>query len=159
MSRFRVIPLSTAVAERIRTTRQDDFDNKVLEQVATGYGPCRVSLTTFRPGHDRRLLFSYSPFAEEGLYSERGPLFIHAEAVEPYQDIHRFPPEIKCDPVHFPLSLLGYSADHRMNFARLVGQNDVDEFLVEVLNQHYEVAYLHVRNAEACCYICTIERA
>lgn len=159
MTQFIVEPLSAAVADQLRTTRHDAFGNEVIEQVATGYGPCRLTLTAFRPGVDRRLLFSYSPFAQEGLFTERGPLFIRADQAEPYADVHRFPPEIKADPVNFPLSLLGYSADHRMNFTQLVGNADVDELIPTVLDQHPDIAYLHVRNSEACCYICTIERS
>ena len=105
-----------------------------------------------------RVLASYSPFAREGLYAERGPIFISATATEPYANVHQFPPQIKADPVNFPLSLLGYSADHRMNFTKLVGERDIDELLGEVFDTYPEVAYLHVRNAEACCYICTVER-
>lgn len=150
--------MSATVAERIRMTRRDDFGNDVVDQVATGYGPCRLTLTAFEPGVDRRLLFSYSPFAQEGLYAEKGPVFISDTHTAPYADVHRFPPEIKADPVNFPLSLLGYTPDHRMNFTRLVGDQDVDVLIGETFDKHPEVAYLHVRNAEACCYICAVER-
>lgn len=59
MGDFRIVPLPAEVAQRIRATRRDDFGHVVVEQVATSYGPCRVSLRPFVPGHDRRLLFSY----------------------------------------------------------------------------------------------------
>lgn len=159
MNKFKIVPLAKEFAERIRQTRTDEFGNEVIEQVATGYGPCRVSLKPFEPGVDRRLLFSHSPFAERNAFNQNGPIFIHAQAVEPYSDIHRFPPAIKADKVNFPLSLIGYNARQKMVFTKLVGDADVDELIVQIFNAHPEVDFLHARNAEACCYICKIERA
>jgi hypothetical protein len=158
VSAFQIVPLSAETAHRIRTTRRDDFGNAVVEQLATGYGPCRVSLRPFVPQHDRRLLFSYSPFALANAFNQNGPIFIAAEDVAPYADTDRFPPEIKADQVHFPLSLVGYSADQRMVFTQLVGGADVDELIEQILAQRPDVAYLHARNAEAQCFICQINR-
>ena len=158
MSTFRIVPFSKELAQKIRQSRKDEFGNEVIEQTATGYGPCRVSLKPFEPGVDERLLFSHSPFTNRNTYNQNGPVFIHAKEVEPYGDIHRFPPEIKADKLNFPLSLLGYSAGEKMVFTRLVGDADVDELIVRIFAEHPEVEFLHARNSEACCYICKIER-
>lgn len=159
MSTFRIVPLPADTVQRIRTTRRDDFGNAVVEQLATGYGPCRISLRPFVPGQDRRLLFSYSPFTLANAFNQNGPIFVAADEVAPYAETHRFPPEIKADKVNFPLSLVGYSTDQRMVFTQLVGEADVDELIEEVLAGHPEVAYLHARNAEAQCFMCQINRA
>lgn len=159
MPKFKIVPLSKEFADRTRTSRKDDFGNKVMEQVATGYGPCRLSLTPFVPGSDRRLLFSYSPFDRQNAYNQNGPIFIHAKEVEPYGDIHRFPPAIKADPGNFPLTLIGYDRDQRMVFTKLVGKSDVDELIVQIFEENPNVEFLHARNAEAGCFICKIERA
>lgn len=45
-----------------------------------------------------------------------------------------------------------------MVFTRLVGDADVDELIGEIFDKNKEVAYLHARNAQACCFICKIER-
>jgi hypothetical protein len=79
--------------------------------------------------------------------------------VDEYSDVHRFPPEIKANKQSFPLSLIGYNQHQMMVLTKLVGDNDVDELIVEIFNQHPEIEYLHARNAQACCYICKIERA
>src|SRR5262245_30918268 len=109
MNLFKIVPLSKEYASRIRTTRRDDFSNEVIEQVATGLGPCRVSLKPFRRGEDRRLLLSHSPFPIHNAFDQAGPIFIHSNEVEEYDDVYRFPPEIKSDKKHFPLTLIGYS--------------------------------------------------
>ncbi len=158
MSRFRIVPLSNEQCRTIRETRKDQFGHTVIEQTATGYGPCRVSLRPFKPGIDRRLLFSHSPFSISNAFNQPGPVFIHAEEVEEYKDIHTFPPEIKMDKKNFPLSLIGYNARQNMVYTQLVGDRDVDELIVDIFETYPKVEYLHARNSEACCYICKIER-
>ncbi|HUM46904.1 MAG TPA: DUF1203 domain-containing protein [Chitinophagales bacterium] len=158
MSRFRIIPITKEYAARIRKTAKDDFGHAVMEEIAKGYGPCRVSLKPFRPGIDKRLLLSHSPFAIDNAFNQTGPVFINALEVEAYQDVHHFPPEIKADKINFPLSLIGYNADQQMVFARLAGNDDVDELIQKVFDQYPEIEFLHARNAEAGCYICRIEK-
>ena len=159
MSKFKIIPLTADYAAKIRTTRKDDFGNEVVEQVAKGYGPCRVSLKPFVVGQDERLLFKHSPFEIDNAFNQPAPVFIHKKEVAPYSDIHRFPPEIKADKENFPLSLIGYSKSQKMIYTKLVGDADVDELIEQVLTDHHYIAYLHARNAEAQCYIRRIERA
>lgn len=158
MKKFRIIPLAEEYAEKIRRTMKDDFGQQVTEQVANGYGPCRVSLTPFVPGRDVRLLFRHSPFSIDNAFNQPGPVFIHKEKVEAYSDVHRFPPAIKADKKNFPLTLIGYSRGQKMVFTKLVGDRDVDELIGEIFDRHPEVDYLHARNAEAGCFICRIER-
>lgn len=158
MNPFRIVPLSEEFAGRIRRTRKDDFGHEVIEQLSTGYGPCRVSLRPFEPGQDIRLVLSHSPFAISNVYNQPGPVFIHKKEVEAYRDIHRFPPEIKADKKNFPLTLIGYSRDQRMVLTQPVGEGDVDQMIPEIFNAHPEADFLHARNMEACCYICKIEK-
>ena len=158
MKQFKIIPLSKAYAATIRQNGVDNFGHELIEQVATGKGPCRVSLKPFVKGIDKRLLLSHSPFAIDNAFNQPGPIFIHSEEVEEYSDIHRFPPEIKADKESFPLSLIGYSTDQKMLVTELVGNKDVDDLIVEIFEKHPKVEYLHARNSKACCYICRIER-
>src|SRR4051812_1243324 len=116
MKKFKIVPLSKEYAAKIRETHKDDFGHDVIEQVATGKGPCRVSLKSFVVGEDIRLLLSHSPFLIGNAFNQPGPIFISKNEVEPYKDIHHFPPEIKADKVSFPLSLIGYSKKQNMVF-------------------------------------------
>jgi hypothetical protein len=158
MNNFKIVPISKEYASRIRESRQDDFDHAVIEQIATGSGPCRVSLKPFEKGVDSRLLFTHSPFEIDNPFNQPGPIFINAEDVEEYKDIYRFPPEIKANKKSFPLSLIGYNHEQMMVFTQLVGGGDVDEMIITIFNQNPNIEYLHARNSEACCYICRIER-
>ena len=159
MTPFKIVPLSKEYAARIRATRKDDFGHDVTAKLATGKGPCRVSLQPFVVGKDIRLLLSHSPFSTDNAFNQPGPVFINESEVEPYSDVHRFPPAIKADKESFPLSLIGYSKDQQMIFTQLVGDEDVDILISTIFDELPEVACLHARNAEACCFICAIERA
>jgi len=158
MSKFKIVPLTKEYAAKIRNERKDDFGNKVLEQIATGKGPCRISLKPFKVGEDTRLLFSHSPFTEQNIFNQPGPIFISKDEVEPYSDVHRFPLDLKNNKESFPLSLIGYDKKQEMIFTQLVGNNDVDLLIEEIFEEYPKVEYLHVRNSKACCYICKVER-
>ena len=158
MNQFKIVPLPKEYATRLRNSGKDDFGHNIIEQTATGHGPCRVSLKPFKPGVDKRLLFTHSPFAIDNAFNQPGPIFINADDVEEYTDIYRFPPEIKADKEHFALTLIGYSTEQMMVYTQLVGDKDVDDLIIKIFDEHPEVAYLHARSAEACCFICKIER-
>jgi hypothetical protein len=158
MKNFKIVPLSKEFAEKIRANKKDNYGHEVIEQLSNGLGPCRVSLKPFVPGVDKRLLFAHSPFTIANAYDQPGPVFIHAGEVEEYADIYCFPPEIKADKKHFHLTLIGYDKAQMMIYTKLVGDEDIDNLVEKIFNEKSDVAYLHARSAEACCYICKIER-
>lgn len=158
MNNFKIVSLSKKDVQHIRKNRKDDFGHDVIEQTAAGLGPCRVSLKPFEKGVDRRLLFTHSPFEINNTYNQPGPVFINAEDVDEYADIYRFPPEIKSNKKSFPLTLIGYNQDQMMALTKLVGDADVDEMITEIFCANPNIAYMHARNAQACCFICKIER-
>jgi hypothetical protein len=158
MKQFKIVPLSSEYANKIKENNKDDFGHEVIEQVATGKGPCRVSLKPFAVGKDVRLLISHSPFAVDNAFNQPGPVFIHKKDVEPYNDLYRFPPEIKADKESFHLTLIGYTKEQMMVFTQLVGNDDVDLLIPKIFEQRPDIEYLHARSAEACCFICKIER-
>ena len=158
MKQFKIVPLSSEYANKIKENNKDDFGHEVIEQVATGKGPCRVSLKPFAVGKDVRLLISHSPFAVDNAFNQPGPVFIHKKDVEPYNDLYRFPPEIKADKESFHLTLIGYTKEQMMVFTQLVGNDDVDLLIPKIFEQRPDIEYLHARSAEASCFICKIER-
>src|SRR3569623_694113 len=142
MSNFKIVPLAINYVQHIRETRQDDFGHAVIEQVATGAGPCRISLKPFEKGVDKRLLFTHTPFEVDNSYNQPGPVFINSDEVEEYADIYRFPPEIKANKKSFPLTLIGYNDQQMMILSKMVGDGDVDEMITEIFDSNPNVAYL-----------------
>ncbi len=65
MSAYRIqgIPESIATAAR-RSMKSPQYGHPAHVETATGYGPCRLCLQTFRVGADTRLLFTYQPFTD-----------------------------------------------------------------------------------------------
>jgi hypothetical protein len=43
MKQFKIVPLSEEYARKVRENQKDDFGHEIVEQIATGKGPCRVS--------------------------------------------------------------------------------------------------------------------
>ncbi|HEU5164033.1 MAG TPA: DUF1203 domain-containing protein [Chitinophagaceae bacterium] len=158
MKQFKIVPLSREYANKIKENNKDDFGHEVIEQLATGKGPCRVSLKPFNVGEDVRVLISHSPFAIDNAFNQPGPVFIHKNDVEAYSDIHRFPPEIKANKESFPLTLIGYTKEQMMVHTQSVGDDDVDLLIPKIFEERPDIEYLHARNAEASCFICKIER-
>ena len=82
MNKFKIVPFDKSLANKIRQERVDNFGIEVIEQVATGAGPCRLTLKPFNLGVDKRLLFLHSPFGKNNAFNQNGPVFIHSSEVE-----------------------------------------------------------------------------
>src|SRR5216684_4170736 len=109
MHTFKIVPLSKEYARKVRETGRDEFGHSVVAETMTGTGPCRVTLRQLRAGIDKRLVVNHTPFDKDvQLPAEECFIFISADEVEEYEDVHRFPPEIK------NITLIGYNEDQMM---------------------------------------------
>ncbi|MHA4808667.1 DUF1203 domain-containing protein [Flavitalea flava] len=154
MNNFRIVSLSKEYVQKIRQAGQDDFGHLIVEETASGSGPCRISLKQIKPGIEKRLVISHSPFEIDNVYNQPGPIFLSATDVEEYADVHQFPPEIKY------VTLIGYNKDQWMIYTRLVNEGeDINEVISNIFRENQAVSYLHARSTRACCFLCKIERA
>ncbi len=158
MNSFQYLPIPKEYADRIRQTLQDDFGHTVEKSIAGehGYGPCRSCLRQTQPGEER-LLFSYAPVGSTNPYNEVGPVYIHAHECTPYQEVNTFPADVKNGRCLIPLVLRGYNADGRMIVAKQVGDHDV-EIIIKQLFENQIIETIHIRNAEAQCFIAKVVR-
>jgi hypothetical protein len=156
MSSFRVFPIPSSVAARIRKDKIDDFGHRSPVSVATDTdnGPCRICLTVFAPG-EQRILFSYAPNQHDHPYNEVGPIYIHEQECRTYTAHEKFPPELRR---RSPIVLRCYADDGIMVGGELVGDRAV-EAVIASLFENTEVRFLHARSATVGCYIARIERA
>ena len=136
----------------------DEFGHQVESSIAgeAGYGPCRCCLKQFKPG-EKRLLFSYAPVRSSNPYNEIGPVFIHENCLS-YENTGVFPAEVKYGRLHIPLLLRYYNNDRRMIGAAPVKDNSEIELMIKELFERNEIEFIHIRNAEAQCYIAQVER-
>ena len=151
---FRTVPIPTAVAETARRERRSpQYGHPAHTETANGYGPCRLCLDTFRVGADERLLFTYDPFAGLDPYPAPGPIFVHAVGCEAFAAPTGFPEPLRA----LPITLEGYARGRWLVARERVIDGDV-EGAAGRLFAHPAVEYIHVRNAEAGCYIARLER-
>jgi len=79
--KFKVVPISSEIAAKARRSLiSPQYKSlKAFVDVATGYGPCRSCLKTFREGEEERLFFTYNAFEGLSDLPDPGPIFIHNE--------------------------------------------------------------------------------
>ena len=153
-TRFRTVAIPAEVAREARETgRAPRYGHPAHRERATGYGPCRLCLSTFRVHEEDRLLFTYDAFAGLDPYPSPGPIFIHADGCEPFAATEGFPETLRA----LPLTLEGYGSGRWPIARERVRAGDV-EGAAERLFAHSAVAYVHVRNSEAGCYVARLER-
>lgn len=151
---YRVIGIPGSVAAAVRTTRKSPFAGHPTHvEVASGHGPCRLCLRTFRVGLDRRILFTYDPFDGVEPFPLPGPVVIHESTCEPYPADGGFPNDLRSR----RLTLNAYGAGRNLR-AQVHADAGCAESATEELLAQPGVDYLHVRDTEAGCYDFRIER-
>jgi hypothetical protein len=150
--RVRAIDTELAATAR-RTLASPHYGHPATVETARGYGPCRSCLTTFRQNEEERLLFTFDPFRDRGTLASPGPVFIHREECRP-PGSDEFPRGL----VGLPIVLEGYDEHGMPRVRRALSwpdpQPDIDAVLVDP-----RIAFAHLRNAEAGCYLARVERA
>jgi hypothetical protein len=151
---YRVIAVTEALAERVRVSRRSPgYGHPVHEELATGYGPCRLCLRDFRVGVDRRLLFTLDPFHGIETYPLPGPVFIHEAQCDRYPEYGGFPADL----LSHDLTLTAYGRGRIFrDEARVTGPGARDLSARQLSRS--DVDYLLVRDTEAGCYDFRIER-
>jgi Protein of unknown function (DUF1203) len=149
--RFQGIPDSIATAAR-ESMKSPQYGHPAHAEVARGYGPCRQCLRTFHVGSEERLLFTYQPFSDPSALPAPGPVFIHREPCERYDG-----PELPQALRPLPLALESYGDDGVLLAQRRVGGLAFEAALQQAF-EPAEVRYVHLRNAEAGCFIARIDR-
>jgi hypothetical protein len=132
--------------------RSPEYGHPAHRELAGGYGPCRVCLRTFEVGREDRILFTYQPFREPGSLPAPGPIFVHAEHCEGY-DAPGLPPDFRA----LPLVIEGYRSGGTLVEQRRVGASDPEVVIREVFEAG-KADYVHLRNAEAGCFMARVER-
>ena len=151
---YRVVPINEAISAKVRRTMISPHGGlPASSSVANGYGPCRSCLKTFKQGEEERIYISYDPFAGVSNLPLPGPVFIHTEPCTEYT-AGAFPSNL----ISIPMLLEGFGDHSRLVRSEPVENERIDEQIEEILNAD-DVEFIHIRNAEAGCFIAKIERA
>ena len=130
---------------------RDEHGNALHVQVSENGAPCRSCLRIV-PGGTRLILFAHQPFMTTGPYAETGPVFVHADACEPYRS-DTFPADFR------PRTLVfrAYDANGLIHDAALAAGTDAEATLARLFSDS-AVSFVHVRNPAWGCFDFAVER-
>jgi hypothetical protein len=152
---FVVHAIPTKVANLVReTNRAPGYGHPAHTEIATGYGPCRHCLRTFKVGEEQRILFTYDPFHGMERIPLPGPIFVHADSCEPYAPEAGYP----SDMLQHAAVMNAFRKGQQLVERRLVEEKGAHVAAVHELLANDDVDYIEVRDLEAGCFDFRIER-
>ena len=150
---FQVIAISPEIARQARETmKSPQYGHPAHADLARGYGPCRSCLRTFEIDKEIRILFTYNAFAELSSLPLPSPIFIHQNDCKRYE-ANKFPSDLRS----LPTILEGYGNESWLVSRETVANEDFEGVITRIFADA-AVRYIHIRNAEAGCFIARIER-
>lgn len=152
---FAVLALPTKVADLVRETkRSPGYGHPAHTEVATGYGPCRHCLRTFKVGEEQRILFTYDPFFGIERVPLPGPVFIHAHSCAAYPADAGYPPDM----LQHAAVMNAFRKGQQLIARRVVEEKGAHLDAIQQLLANEDVDYIEVRDLEAGCFDFRIER-
>jgi Protein of unknown function (DUF1203) len=153
-TRFTVEAVPQDVADHVREHGRDPiWGHASLTQPATGFGPCRLCLHTFREGEEMRTLFTHDSYAGVAEFPQPGPVYIHADECDRF-DGDGFPPDLRA----LELTFEGVAAGPRVAALERTHGEGIEEAVARLLDLP-EVDYVNVRNTAAGCFVARIDPA
>jgi hypothetical protein len=138
----------------IYSTGRDGHGNRLHPFAATGQGePLRCCLRYAEPG-EQITLISYAPFDHPSVWTEVGPVYIHAARCDGYQPTGRLPGQLATG----PRVLRTYRADDTMNYDHntvVTDDADLGPVIQRLLGEP-DVATVHVRTLAPQCFLYTV---
>ena len=151
---YRVTPIPAEVASAVRETLLSPQYKSLtaIVSLANGYGPCRSCLRVFDQGTDYRIYFTYNSFDGRSSLPDPGPVFVHQN------ECTRFTGEgIPDDLLQLPVLLEAFGEESRLHVREPMDAGRVHS-QIDALFADSAVRFINMRNAEAGCFIATIER-
>lgn len=157
MARVRYTPMPTEYAQDIWAGGRDAHGMQPERHLSDGTGvPCRHCLREVQAG-EPYLILAYRPFLEAQAYAEVGPIFLHAEPCEAYDENDKTPEMYLLGE---PRIVRGYDGDNRIIYGsgKIVEPQEIARYAAELLDDP-ATAYVHVRSSQNNCFACRIDRA
>lgn len=153
---IRVHAIDPARLETIRASNHDGYGNRLRPVHASGQGePLRCCLR-YADESELISLISYAPFERPSVWTEVGPVYVHATRCDGYHDIAQLPQQLRTGPV----VLRTYRADHSMHYDHntLVTTDDDLSPMIGRLLDETDIATIHVRSLTAQCFLYAVTR-
>lgn len=148
--------IDAARLDAVRTTGADGHGNRLRPFAATGQGePLRCCLRYAELG-EQITLISYAPFDHSSVWTEVGPVYIHAVLCAGFAPTGRLPEHLATG----PRVLRTYRSDDTMNYDHnTVVADEADlEPIIERLLSEPDVATVHVRTLAPQCFLYAVAR-
>jgi hypothetical protein len=143
--------IDPARLDAVRTTGTDGHGNRLRPFVAAGRGePLRCCLRYAEPG-EQITLISYAPFDHPSVWTEVGPVYIHAARCDGHTPAGRLPEQLATG----PRVLRTYRADDTMNYDHntvVTDEADLEPIIKRLLSET-DVATVHVRTLAPQCFL------
>ncbi|HMQ04214.1 MAG TPA: DUF1203 domain-containing protein [Pyrinomonadaceae bacterium] len=151
---YEIKPIPNEIASSVRETLVSPQYKSLIATVsiADGYGPCRSCLQVFDQGTDHRIYFTYNSFEGRSDLPDPGPVFIHRNECTAFSG-SGFPPDLLDLPV-----LYEAFGDQSRLISRTAMQKDAPNEQIASIFADPAVRFINLRNAEAGCFIATVER-
>jgi hypothetical protein len=150
-TRLQVQAIEPARLARIRRTGTDGHGNPLRPFAATGDGePLRCCLRYAEAG-EQIALISYAPFDHVSVWTEVGPVYIHAAPCDGYQPTDRLPEQLATG----PRVLRTYTPENAMNYDHntvVTDESDLAPIIARLLAEP-DVATVHVRTLAPQCFL------
>ena len=149
---FQIVSLPTEVADAARhAVANGASDHAVITADSPAGYPCRHCLRFAKPG-ERVILFPYASVPGGHPYSESGPIFVHAERCERYEDTSEYPPDFRKGRV-----FRAYNSNYEMLDAEVANGTE-PEVVIEKLFENPETTFVQARSVTRGCYTFGVER-
>lgn len=149
--------IDPARLDAVYDTGTDGHGNRLRPFAASGQGePLRCCLRYAAPG-EQITLISYAPFDHPSVWTEVGPVYIHATRCDGYPSTGRLPEELATG----PRVLRTYRIDDTMNYDHNTVVADEAELrpIIERLLAEPDVATVHVRTLAPQCFLYAVTAA
>jgi Protein of unknown function (DUF1203) len=154
MTYLLVQAIDPAHLDEVRITDADGHGNRLRSFAATGQGePLRCCLRYAEPG-EQITLISYAPFDHPSVWTEVGPVYIHAARCAGHVPTGRLPEHLAFG----PRVLRTYRADDTMNYDHntvVTDEADLEPIIDRLLSEP-DVATVHVRTLAPQCFLYAI---
>ena len=151
---LRVRGIESGEVDSLRSGGPDANGQPAVVRAAEGVAnPCRHCLGLIAEG-DEKLVLAYRPFDAPQPYAETGPIFLHRDSCERYDDTQL--------PAWFdfldPAMLRGYGEDHwiRYDTGDVVAGKELTTACRKILGDA-TIAYVHIRSKYGC-FQCRVDR-
>lgn len=151
VTNLHVQAIEPARLDVVYDTGVDGHGNTLRPFAATGQGePLRCCLRYAEPGEDITLI-SYAPFDHPSVWTEVGPVYVHAARCAGYGSTDRLPEQLATG----PSVLRTYRVDDTMDYEHITVVPDEADLMptIERLLSEPDVATVHVRTLAPQCFL------